>query len=118
MYVETCTKTGRPCDTSSLNAECSEHFNAVLKAIGLKQSNHKKRTGKDGARNIENQLDARCLQPFIHEEVTKPLALRLSMTTNAEVKYANKLHERRNVNIPEGQECRICDQTEAVCNAI
>ena len=75
QYFDICVEQGVECDTSSLNAECSEH-----EAIRAHLSNHVRRDGR-----IENHLDSRCFRPFVHEYVTKQLSLELGMTTDSDI---------------------------------
>ena len=83
QYFDLCVEQGIQCDTSSLNAECSEHINSILKQLELHLSNHVRRDGRDGG--IENHLDSRCFRPFVHEYVTKQLSLELGMTTDGDI---------------------------------
>ena len=85
-------------NTTQINAQQSELLNKMLKNILYKMSRRKHSTGPV----VEDHYQSECALGFIHEYITKEVALQLGM----EVQPAET--QDKQLFMPQGQECKLC----------
>lgn len=111
LYLKCYKAWGVPCDTTTLNAQCSEHLNKVLKEVEHSISFHRHVTGADSL-DVEAHRDSRAFLPFVHEYVTKDLSLRKGLWTRKElIEYAKK--KENHVKTDDGT-CMVCGGMEEI----
>jgi hypothetical protein len=103
---------GTDLDTTSINAQQSELLNKLFKSILKTMSRHQHVTGADA-----EHFQSECALGFIHEYITKELALEMDMVTEAELDLNDR--SDRQAYLPEEDQCAFCggDLEERKCTS-
>ena len=106
LHFKFCKANNVTCDTTPLNAQDSEHINKTMKEMERLISAHVHVTGEDSM-ETRDHLKSRCALSFIHECVTKELALVHDLLSPGEVRQPKK-KRKENCVLPEEGKCEMC----------